>query len=106
MKPPVSWKAVALCGICALGFLSSSSVFAFNKSEHLGSSGRAKVNKVMAKKYSQDTGGGDGYTSNSNSAVNIGSKKAGTCTMNVGTSGDKGSKDVVVTSKEIINICK
>jgi hypothetical protein len=40
--------------------------------------------------------------------VNIGSKRGGTCNMNVGTQnpGDKNAKEVIVTSKEIINICK
>lgn len=73
-----------------------------NKGQHLNTRGQSKVNSALAKGYAQ----GDG--SMQQSQVNIGSKKAGNCTMNVGTqpTGGKGSKEVIVTSKDIINICK
>lgn len=76
-----------------------------NKGTHLNTSGQSKVNKVMAKGYLDS--GADQMQKNQ-SQVNIGSKKAGTCTMNVGTtqSGQKGSKETIVTAKEIINVCK
>ena len=76
-----------------------------NKGTHLNTSGQSKVNKVMAKGYLDS--GADQMQKNQ-SQVNIGSKKAGTCTMNVGAtqSGQKGSKETIVTAKEIINVCK
>lgn len=76
-----------------------------NQGSGLKPSGQSKVNKAMAKGYMQ---GGAEKMQQDRSQVNIGSKKAGTCTMNVGTTSasDKGSKEVIVTSKEIINVCK
>ena len=76
-----------------------------NKGAHLNSSGQSKVNKVMAKGYME---GGAEQMQQNQSQVNIGSKKAGTCNMNVGAtpSGQKGSKETIVTAKEIINVCK
>lgn len=42
------------------------------------------------------------------SVVNIGSKRAGTCDVNVGTvkPGQKAPKEIVVATKEVINVCK
>ncbi len=79
-----------------------------NQGTHLNTGGQAKVNKALARGYQQsaDT---DGYTRmQQQSQVNIGSKKAGTCNMNIGSTqpGQRNSKEVIVTSKEIINVCK
>lgn len=76
-----------------------------NRGEHLNTGGQSKVNKAMAKGYAQSGAGG---MQQNQSQVNIGSKRAGTCNMNVGATnpGDKNSKEVIVTSKEIINVCK
>lgn len=75
-----------------------------NKGAHLNTSGQGKVNKAMAKGYLSK---GAEQMQQSQSQVNIGSKKAGTCTMNVGaTESGKGSKETIVTAKEIINVCK
>lgn len=78
-----------------------------NKGSHLNTRGQSKVNKALAKGYQQSGDNGADRMANQ-SQVNIGSKRAGTCTMNVGTqpADGKGSKEVIVTSKEIINICK
>ena len=79
-----------------------------NQGTHLNTSGQSKVNKALARGY-QKSGDTDGYTRmQQQSQVNIGSKKAGTCNMNIGSTqpGQKNSKDVIVTSKEIINVCK
>ena len=79
-----------------------------NKGTHLNTSGQTKVNRALARGY-QKSGDTDGYTrQQQKSQVNIGSKKAGTCNMNIGSTepGKKGSKEVIVTSKEIINVCK
>jgi hypothetical protein len=76
-----------------------------NKGTHLHTSGQMKVNKAMAKGYLQSGAGG---MQQNQTQVNFGSKRQGTCNMNVGTQnpGDKNAKEVIVTSKEIINICK
>lgn len=75
-----------------------------NKGTHLNTSGQGKVNKAMAKGYLNK---GAEQMQQSQSQVNIGSKRAGTCTMNVGaTESGKGSKETIVTAKEIINVCK
>lgn len=76
-----------------------------NKGTHLNTSGQSKVNKALAKGY-RDSGAEQ--MQKNQSQVNIGSKKAGNCTMNVGAtqSGSKGSKETIVTAKEIINVCK
>lgn len=76
-----------------------------NKGTHLNTAGQGKVNKALAKGYLDS---GAEQMQKNQSQVNIGSKRAGNCTMNVGTTqaGQKGSKETIVTSKEIINVCK
>lgn len=76
-----------------------------NKGTHLQTGGQSKVNKAMARGYMQS--GASGMQQNQ-TQVNIGSRRAGTCNMNVGATnpGDKNAKEVIVTSKEIINVCK
>lgn len=101
----VSFGKAARAGIlllAALPFLASAEI---NQGTHLNPKGQSKVNKAMAKGYMQS--GATGMQQNQ-SQVNIGSKRAGTCTMNVGASDakDKNAKEVIVTSKEIINVCK
>ncbi|MBY0429557.1 MAG: hypothetical protein K2Q10_00040 [Rhodospirillales bacterium] len=80
-----------------------------NKPQHLSNGGNEKVNKVKAKGYLDRDSKQSGYEAmQSNTIVNMGSKKAGTCNMNVGAPapGQKAPKEVVVTAKDIINICK
>lgn len=75
-----------------------------NKGSHLNTAGQGKVNKALAKGYMQS---GAEQMQQNQSQVNIGSKRAGTCNMNVGgTQSGKGSKETIVTAKEIINVCK
>lgn len=78
-----------------------------NQGSHLNSRGQSKVNKALAKGYMK-SGDDGGKRMESQTQVNIGSRRAGNCTMNVGTqpANGKSSKEVIVTSKEIINICK
>lgn len=83
--------------------------YAQNKPQHLANTGNTKVNTVKAKRWMADDGKSDGYSSiGNNSQVNFGSKKAGTCNMNVGSTapGQTAPKEVIVTSQNIINICK
>lgn len=79
-----------------------------NQGSHLNTSGQTKVNKALARGYMK-SGDTDGYSKiQGQSQVNIGSKKAGTCNMNIGSTqpGERNPKEVIVTSKEIINVCK
>lgn len=104
LKQRISWAA---CVVALVGFVPGVGVAEINKGSHLNTGGQSKVNKALAKGYLQS--GDDGAKRmETQSQVNIGSKRAGTCTMNVATqpAGGKNSKEVIVTAKEIINICK
>lgn len=77
--------------------------------EGLGASGNSKVNNAMAKKWSNTETSGDGYKAQQDKrVVNIGSRRSNDCNVNVGTvqPGQKAPKDIVVTTKEVINVCK
>ena len=77
----------------------------FNQGSHLKPGGQSKVNKALAKGYATQDGSAN---MENRSVVNIGNKKSGDCTVNVGTTkaGQKAPKEVVVVAKEIINVCK
>ncbi len=75
----------------------------------LGASSQTKVNKAKAQAWTHQDQKKDGYQrQNEKTLVNIGSKRGGDCSVNVGTAkpGEKAPKDIVVTTKEVINICK
>lgn len=75
----------------------------------LGAHGDSKVNGALAKKWSQSDTSKSGYdVQQGNKVTNIGNKKSGNCAVNVGTAqpGDKAPKEIVVTTKEVINVCK
>jgi len=75
----------------------------------LNASSQTKVNNALAKGWAQ---------SNNNKkdpalerrVVNIGSKRGGDCNVNVGTAqaskNGRAPKEIVVTTKEVINVCK
>jgi len=70
---------------------------------------QSKVSNAMAKKWSSEDTGKDGYqVQQDQSVVNIGSKKGGNCNVNIGTAqkGEKAPKEIIVTTKEVINVCK
>ncbi len=76
---------------------------------NLDAHGQSKVSNAMAKKWSQSDTSKNGYQAQQDkSVVNLGNKKAGNCVVNVGTvqNGQKAPKDIVVTTKEVINVCK
>ncbi|TXI73805.1 MAG: hypothetical protein E6Q43_05100 [Dokdonella sp.] len=81
----------------------SSNVFAV---QNLNAPSQTKVNNAIAKAWQK--GGNANDPALQKRVVNIGSKKAGTCDVNVGTvqPGQKAPKDIVVTTKEVINVCK
>lgn len=75
---------------------------------NLDAHSQTKVSNAMAKKWSSSDST-DGYQAQqANTVVNFGSKKSGNCVVNVGTTqkGQKAPKDVVVTTKDVINVCK
>ena len=77
--------------------------------EGLDASGNSKVNNALAKKWSQSNPSKNGYVAQQDKrVVNIGNKKSNDCVVNVGTvqKGQKAPKDIVVTTKEVINVCK
>lgn len=78
--------------------------------DNLEASGQTKVNKALAKKWSTSDKSGDAYNNpvNQKRVVNVGSKKSGCSNVNIGTvkPGEKAPKEIVVTTKEVINVCK
>lgn len=78
--------------------------------EGLEASGQTKVHGALAKKWSKAEGSKDGYNNpvDEKRVVNIGSRKSGCSNVNIGTvkPGQKAPKEIVVTTKEVINVCK
>lgn len=75
----------------------------------LNARGQSKVNVAKSRRWSTSDGKKDGaQLQNEKTVVNFGSKRAGTCNVNVGTvqPGQKAPKEIVVTTKEVINVCK
>ena len=77
--------------------------------QNLDAHGQTKVNNAMAKKWATSTGGAN--PAQQNTVVNVGSKRGGGCNLNVGavdpnTPKGQRPKDIVVTTKEVINVCK
>jgi hypothetical protein len=78
--------------------------------QNLDARSQTKVNNAMAKKWATS----DGKAANpaqQNKVVNIGDKRTGGCNLNIGTVDPKTArgrqpKDIVVTTKEVINVCK
>lgn len=72
----------------------------------VGASSQTKINNAKAKAW---TDGSIKNPEHQKTVVNIGSKRGGGCSdVNVGTAkaGEKAPKNIVVTTKEVINICK
>lgn len=81
-----------------------------NAVQGLDASGQTKVNNAMAKRWSEQSKG-DKTPTDEKRIVNVGNKRAGTCNVNVGTApadnhGGRAPKNIVVTTKEVINVCK
>lgn len=76
----------------------------------LDASGQTKVNNAMAKRWSEQSKG-EKTPTDEKKVLNVGSKRNGTCNVNIGTTaadkrGARQPKEVVVTTKEVINVCK
>ena len=86
--------------------------FSANAVQGLDASGQTKVNGAMAKRWSEQSKADTKTPTDEKRLVNVGSKKQGTCNVNVGTAqqptrpGQRAPKDIVVTTKEVINVCK
>ncbi len=75
----------------------------------LNASSQSKVDNAKAKAWARSDGNKGGYERQDDKrVVNMGSKRGGNCSVNVGTAepGKKAPKEIVVTTKEVINICK
>ena len=74
--------------------------------QNLNAASQTKVNNAMAKAWQK--GGNANDPALQKQVVNIGSKRNNTCNVNLGTvkPGQKAPKDIVVTTKEVINVCK
>jgi hypothetical protein len=99
-------KCVSL-GLC--GLVLSSWVSLAHAAGNLNASSQSKVSNAMAKKWSAQDTSKDGYQAQQDKTfVNIGNKRAGNCNVNIGTvqKGQKAPKEIVVTTKEVINVCK
>lgn len=74
----------------------------------LNAGAQSKVNIAKSKRWSTCSGKDCAKSQDEKTVVNLGSKRAGTCNVNVGTvqPGQKAPKEIVVTTKEVINVCK
>jgi hypothetical protein len=75
--------------------------------QNLDAHSQTKVNNALAKKWQQSD---PSAKSQNRQVVNVGSRRGGDCNVNVGTAqaGKHGRqpKEIVVTTKEVINVCK
>jgi hypothetical protein len=101
-------KALQFSIFVLLAGIASHGLAEYNKRTHLNTGGQSKVNRVVAQGFMQRS---SGSAPQNQPLVNIGSKRAGTCVMNVGTAVTGGmaekrrNQDIIVTAKEIINVC-
>ena len=90
-------------GVGLLLGLTASAVWA---EQGVGDASQTKINNAKAKAW---TDGSIKNPEHQKTVVNIGSRRGGGCSdVNVGTAkaGEKAPKNIVVTTKEVINICK
>jgi len=95
-------KRIIQLSVLMLLTITNSYTFAeFNQRTFLKPGAQSKIGIARAKKYA--TSGGL-KARQARTQINLGSKKAGTCVMNVGRA-KKGTKNVVVAAETIINYC-
>lgn len=78
---------------------------------NLDARSQTKVNNAMAKKWASTDPKAPANPAQQNKVVNIGNKRTGGCNLNIGTvdpntARGRQPKDIVVTTKEVINVCK
>lgn len=92
---------VLLAAVAALASTGAQAV------QNLDARGQTKVNNALAKQWQQRD---QGARMENRQVVNVGSRRGGNCNVNVGTvqPGKNGRqpKEIVVTTKEVINVCK
>ena len=93
-----------------VGLVGGALAFQVQAVQGLDATGQTKVNNAMAKRWSEQAKG-EKTPTDEKRVVNVGSKRQGTCNVNVGTTQSdsrygRQPKDVVVTTKEVINVCK
>lgn len=91
-----------LCGLVLFGGITLNAL----AEQGLGASSQTKVNNAKSKAWSQSNG--KNPMDGDKTVVNFGKKKEGNCAVNVGTAkpGEKAPKEIVVTTKNVINVCK
>lgn len=97
----------------AASLLGGGSAFAgdINNPTHLTNTGNSAINTIKARQYQSGEGNtmnnvdpGNAYDPNTGTLVHMGNGRKGDCTMNVGGVSD--GKNVVVSAKNIVNVCK
>lgn len=93
-----------LLAACGLIFLFSTSTIMAEQG--LNASSQTKVNNAKAKMWTSSDN--KNPIDSNKTVVNFGSRRGGDCSVNVGTvqPGQKAPKDIVVTTKNVINVCK
>lgn len=98
-------RVIGILAAAAMGMAS----LAAEAVQGLDASSQTKVNNAMAKAWSQSSNNKRDPALEKR-VVNIGSRRNGDCNVNVGTAqaGRNGRqpKEIVVTTKEVINVCK
>lgn len=100
----------ACSGILAMAFAALLPMGA-QAEQGLNASSQTKVNNAKAQAWAHtNQKQGQQDPALQKRVVNIGSKRNGDCSVNVGTAQAGGNgrkpKDIVVTTKEVINVCK
>ncbi len=84
--------------------------FSVQAVQGLDASGQTKVNKALAERWVRQGDTSKKTLAEERRVTNIGSKRDGTCNVNVGTAqpNSRGTapKNIVVTTKEVVNVCK
>ncbi len=81
-----------------------------NNPTHLTNTGNSAINTIKARQYQTGSGNmnatdpGNAYDPNTDTLVHMGNARRGDCTMNVGGVSD--GKNLVVSAKNIVNVCK
>lgn len=95
-----------------LVFIAVMGLFFSTSASALDAHSNTKINNAKASAWAKEDGSRQDPALQKQ-VVNIGSRKNNTCNVNVGTvqstkskAGEKKPKDIVVNTKEVINVCK
>lgn len=92
-------------GRLIFGSVLVTSLLAASAAQAIDARSNTKINNAKAKAWTQ---GKQDDPALQKSVVNIGSKRNNSCNVNIGTAkpGEKAPKEIVVATKEVINVCK